>query len=79
MTSLEPGTYEVHFVCAGPPEVQFSVSSPSGADVLAPVQVPCNGEVFKTSVDVVSQDADFRIDPADRTEGRYAFRLVPST
>jgi hypothetical protein len=79
MTSLNLGKYELHFVCEGPPEVQFSVSSPSGAEVLAPLRVRCNGEVFKTSVDLVSQDVDFQMDPADRTVGRYAFRLVPST
>ncbi|UZX02137.1 hypothetical protein F8G81_05520 [Arthrobacter sp. CDRTa11] len=79
MTALDPGTYELHFVCEGPPEVQLSVSVPSGAEVLAPVRVPCNGDLFKTSLELVSQDADFRIDPGDRTVGRYAFRLVPST
>ncbi|WP_457965960.1 hypothetical protein M1E17_05385 [Arthrobacter sp. D1-29] len=78
MTSLDPGRYELHFVCEGPPQVQFSMSRPLGAEVLAPVRVPCNGDVFKTSVELVSQDADFRIDSGDRTVGRYAFRLVPS-
>lgn len=76
--SAEPGSYEVHFICEGPPEAQFSVSSWEGAEVLAPVLVPCNGDVFKASVELSTKGADFNMDPRNGAQGRYAFRLVPS-
>ena len=76
--SAEPGNYEVHFICEGPPEAQLSVSTSARAEVLAPVQVPCNGEVFKAPVRLDTEGADFHMDPGNGAEGRYAFRLVPS-
>jgi hypothetical protein len=76
--SAGPGNYEVHFICEGPPEAQLSVSTSAGAEVLAPVQVPCNGDVFKAPVELATQGADLHMDPGNGPEGRYAFRLVPS-
>ncbi|WP_144406306.1 hypothetical protein [Arthrobacter sp. SPG23] len=74
----EPGSYEVHFICEGPPEAQFSVSSWAGVEVLAPVRVPCNGDVFKASVELPTKGADFNMAPSNGAESRYAFRLVSS-
>jgi hypothetical protein len=74
--SAEPGKYEVHFICEGPPEAQFSMSSWAGAEVLAPVPVPCDGEVFKASVELSTKGTDFNMVPSNGAEGRYAFRLV---
>ncbi len=74
----EPGNYEVHFICEGPPEARFSVSSGAGTEVLAPVPVPCNGDVFKASVELATEGADFQMESSNGAEGRYAFRLVPS-
>ena len=76
--SAEPGKYEMHFICEGPPEVQFSVSSWAGAEVLAPVRAFCNGDVFKAFVELPTKGADFNMTPSNGAEGRYAFRLVPS-
>ena len=76
--SAEPGNYELHFTCEGPLEAELSVSTWAGAEVLKPVQVPCNGDVFKAQVQLATEGADFRMNPATGTEGRYAFRLVPS-
>jgi hypothetical protein len=74
----EPGNYELHFICEGPLEAELSVSSWAGAEVLAPVRVPCNGDVFTAQVQLATEGADFRMDPGSGTEGRYAFRLIPS-
>jgi hypothetical protein len=74
----QPGNYELHFTCEGPPEAMLSVSTWAGAEVLAPVRVPCNGNVFKAHVRLATEGADFRMNPVSGTEGRYAFRLVPS-
>ncbi|MFP5311365.1 MAG: hypothetical protein ACLGH7_02985, partial [Actinomycetes bacterium] len=76
--SAEPGSYEVHFTCEGAPEAQFSVSSWAGAEVLAPVGVPCNGDVFEASLELPTKGADFSMAPSNGAESRYAFRLVPS-
>lgn len=76
--SAEPGNYELHFLCEGPSDVELSVSTWSGAVVLAPVRIPCDGGVFRAQVQLATEGADFRMNPAAGTEGRYAFRLVPS-
>lgn len=76
--SAEPGTYELHFTCEGPAEAELSVSTWAGVEVLAPVLIPCNGVVFRAQVQLATEGADFRMNPAAGTEGRYAFRLVPS-
>jgi hypothetical protein len=76
--SAEPGNYELHFTCEGPSEAVLSVSTWAGSEVLAPVRVPCNGNVFKAPVQLATEGADFRMNPGSGTEGRYAFRLVPS-
>jgi hypothetical protein len=76
--SAQPGNYELHFTCEGSAEAMLSVSTWAGAEVLAPVRVPCNGNVFKAHVRLATEGADFRMSPVGGTEGRYAFRLVPS-
>jgi hypothetical protein len=75
--AVEPGNYELHFICEGPLEAVLSVSTWAGTEVLAPVRVPCNGDVFKAQVQLATEGADFRMNPGSGTEGRYAFRLVP--
>jgi hypothetical protein len=76
--SAEPGNYELHFICEGPLEAELSVSTWAGAEVLAPVRVPCNGDVFTAQVQLATEGVDFRMNPISGTEGRYAFRLIPS-
>lgn len=78
MQSAEPGSHELHFICEGPSEAGLSVSTPAGAEVLAPVQVQCGGGVFKAQVQLATKGADFTMDPGSGSEGRFAFRLVPS-
>ena len=77
-TSAEPGTYEWHFIRDGPPRAGLSVSTWAGAEVLAPVQVDCNGGTFKATVQLATEGADFKMDPGSGPAARYAFRLVPS-
>jgi hypothetical protein len=77
--SAEPGNYELHFLCEGPSDAELSVSTPAGAEVLAPVQVSCNEDVFKAPVQLATEGVDIRMNPAAGTDGRYAFKLVPST
>lgn len=73
--SAVPGSYEVHFICEGPTEVQFSMSTRTGAEVLAPVTLPCKGDVFKAPMELPTMGADFNVAPSNGA--RYAFRLVP--
>ncbi|MGF9648672.1 hypothetical protein AAIH32_11890 [Pseudarthrobacter oxydans] len=75
--TAEPGQYELHFVCAGLPVAELSVSSWGGAQVLAPVQVPCSGSVFKVPVLLPSEGVDLRMGPGG-LDSRFAYRLVPS-
>lgn len=77
--SAEPGNYELHFLCEGPSDAEVSVSTSTGAEVLAPVQVYCNGDVFKAPVQLATEGADLKMNPDRGSDGRYAFRLVPST
>jgi hypothetical protein len=79
MLSAEPGKYELQFKCEGPSEAELSVSTPAGAEVLAPVQVSCSGEVFNAPVELVTKGADINMTPVSGQGARYAFRLVPST
>ncbi|HEY9357073.1 MAG TPA: hypothetical protein VIQ52_12310 [Arthrobacter sp.] len=74
----KPGSYELHFTCEGPSEAELSVSSWAGAEVLAPVQVPCGGSVFKAQVRLDTEGVDLSMNPGGGPQGRYAFRLVPS-
>jgi hypothetical protein len=74
----KPGRYELHFLCSGPSQAELSVSTWAGGSVLGPVQVHCNGDVFKAPVQLGSAGADFEMNPGSGPEGRYAFRLVPS-
>lgn len=76
--SADPGSYEVRFLCEGAPEAEFSVSSPAGAEVLAPVSVPCNGDVFRAPVELRTKGADLTMAPSNGVKSRYAFRLVPA-
>ncbi len=76
--SAEPGMYELHFTCEGPAEAELSVSTWAGAEVLAPVQVPCNAGVFTAKVELATEGADFTMNSRGGPKGRYAFRLVPS-
>jgi hypothetical protein len=73
----EPGQYELHFVCEGTPGAELSVSTPAGVEVLAPVQVPCTGAVFKAPVLLPTEGADLTMKPGDGLGGRFAYRLVP--
>jgi hypothetical protein len=73
----KPGQYELHFVCAGPSGAELSVATAAGAGVLAPVQVPCNGQVFKAPVVLPTEGADLTMSPAGGMEGRFAYKLVP--
>lgn len=76
--SAEPGNYELHFICEGPPHAELSVSTYAGAEVLAPTQVSCTGDVFKAPVQLGTKGADLSMNPESGPDGRYAFRLVPS-
>jgi hypothetical protein len=74
-----PGKYELHFFCEGPSAAELSVSAWDGANVLAPMEVPCNGDVSRTTLQLATEGADVKVDPAAGPDVRYAFRLVPST
>jgi hypothetical protein len=74
----EPGEYELHFVCTGPTFAELSVSTSAGAEVLAPVRVPCDGQPVKTPMLLPTQGADFTMSPDDGVDGRFAYRLVPT-
>lgn len=76
------GTYELQFLCEGPSGTELSVASWSGVEVVAPVQVHCNGNIFKTTVQLEAgaDRVDFKMNPGSGgSETRYAFRLVPPT
>jgi hypothetical protein len=74
----EPGEYELHFVCAGPTFAELSVSTVAGAEVLAPVRVPCDGQAVKTPLLLPAQGADLTMTPDDGVDGRFAYRLIPA-
>lgn len=74
-----PGKYELHFLCEGPSAAELSVSAWDGAEVLAPMQVPCNGDVSRTTLQLATEGADVKVNPAAGPDIRYAYRLVPST
>jgi len=57
---------------------QLSVSTSARAEVLAPVPVSCNGDVFKAPVQLDTEGVYFTMNPVSGSEGRYAFKLVPS-
>lgn len=79
--SAQPGTFELEFLCDGPSGTELAVASWSGTQVLAPVQVDCNGSIFRTNVQLEAgtDRVDFTMNPRDGGEARYAFRLVPPT
>ncbi|MBT2596206.1 hypothetical protein [Arthrobacter sp. ISL-72] len=74
----EPGRYELQIVCAGTPWAELSVSTSAGAEVLAPVRVPCDGQPVKTPLLLPTQGADLTMSPSDGLEGSFAYRLVPA-
>jgi hypothetical protein len=76
--SAEPGSYELHFICEGSSEAELSVSTSARTEVLAPVPVSCNGDVFKAHVQLDTEGVYFTMNPVSGSEARYAFRLVPS-
>ena len=77
--SAEPGRYQLWFLCEGPADAELSVFTWAGAEVLAPVRVACTGNVFKATVQLATEGADFKMNPASGPDAaRYAFRLVPS-
>jgi len=78
-SGAKPGHYDVHFTCQGPTETQLSLATQAGDEVLAPVQVPCDGAVFKAQVTLSIRGVEFLMNPADGADGRYAFRLVPTS
>jgi hypothetical protein len=79
--SAKSGTYELQFLCEGPSGTELSVASWSGVEVVAPVQVHCNGNIFKRTLQLEAgtDRVDFKMKPGDGAETRYAFRLVPPT
>jgi hypothetical protein len=76
--SATPGSYELHFLCEGPSEVELSIATWRGVAVLEPVKLPCDGTVFKAPVQLATEGADIKAVPDTGHEGRYAYRLVPS-
>ncbi|MHA7291541.1 hypothetical protein ACX80V_18135 [Arthrobacter sp. MDT3-24] len=76
--NAEPGKYEVRFVCHGPPGAELSAATWAGAEVLAPVQVPCNGQVFTAPVLLPTEGADLRMSPGGGLDARFAYKLVPT-
>jgi hypothetical protein len=74
----EPGEYELHFVCTGPSFAELSVSTSAGAEVLAPVRVPCDGQAVITPMQLPTEGADLTMSPDDGVHGRFAYRLVPA-
>jgi len=77
--AAKPGHYDVHFTCQGPTETELSLATQAGGEVLVPVQVPCDGAVFKAQVTLSILGVEFLMSPADGANGRYAFRLVPAS
>ncbi|PTT61406.1 hypothetical protein DBR22_19015 [Arthrobacter sp. HMWF013] len=74
----EPGQYELHFVCSGPPGAALSAASWAGAEVLAPVQVICDGQVFTTTLLLPTEGVDLTMSPGGGPDGRFAYKLVPA-
>ena len=74
----QPGRYELHFVCDGPPGTELAMATWAGAEVLAPTQVPCDGRVFSAPVVLPSEGADVSMSPGSGPEGRFAYKLVPT-
>ena len=74
----DPGQYHLDFLCAGPNFAELSVSTAAGAEVIAPVRVPCDGQAVRMPLLLPSQGADLSMSPLDGIDGRYAYRLVPA-
>lgn len=74
----EPGQYELRFVCDGSAGAELSVSTAAGAEVLAPVQVACDGQVFTAPLVLPTEGADVRMSPDGGVDGRFAYKLVPA-
>jgi hypothetical protein len=76
--SAEPGPYDLQFVCEGPPHAELSVSTTAGAEVLAPVQVPCDGQVFRAPVLLPTEGVSVTMSPGGGPDARFAYKLIPS-
>jgi hypothetical protein len=74
----EPGRYNLDFVCAGASFAQLSLATSAGAEVLAPVRVPCDGRPVRTPLSLPTKGADISFSPLERTDTRFTFRLVPA-
>ncbi len=72
-----PGQYELQLVCAGLPVAELSVSTWKGAEVLAPVSVPCGGSMFKAPLVLPTEGANLTMGPGG-LDSRFAYRLVPT-
>lgn len=74
----DPGQYHLDFLCAGPSFAELSVSTAAGAEVLAPVRVPCDGQAVRMPLQLSTPGADIYMSPLEGIDGRYAYRLVPA-
>lgn len=76
---VEPGGYELQFLCEGPSSSAISMVTWAESEILAPQVVACDGEMFSAQVDAPTKGVDLRMDPASGdTDTRYAFRLIPA-
>lgn len=76
--TAEPGQYELQIVCDGVPWTEVSLATTAGAEILAPVNIPCDGQVLKVPVVLPTKGADFRLNPGENLSARFAYRLVPA-
>ncbi|WP_407709118.1 hypothetical protein ACJJV6_13125 [Arthrobacter nitrophenolicus] len=74
---VEPGRYNLEFVCSEAPWAELSVATAAGVEVIAPVRIQC-GEPITTPVTLPGQGADLTMRPVFGLEGRFAYRLVPA-
>jgi hypothetical protein len=76
--AAEPGLYEFRLVCEGAPGAEVSVSTAAGAEVLAPTQVPCDGQVSTAPVMLPGEGAHVSMSPGGGADARFAYKLVPT-
>lgn len=75
---VEPGHYDLQFICSEAPWAEVSLATAAGVEVLAPVRIQC-GEPITTPITLPGQGADLTMSPAFGPEGRFAYRLIPAT
>ncbi len=75
--TAEPGQYELQIVCDGVPWTKAGLAAAAGAEILAPVNIPCDGKVLKVPVLLTGKGAGFRVNPDENPSARFAYRLVP--